>query len=242
MASRSIFSPASLFTNRLLLLQNSGNLPNIGRENSTYVLGIRHASGNRIFVKSPRHSPKRTEPVIDPRVDSGITEAANNSSKIRRLSIRVVAILGSVASGGLIGYLVWPRPTESSFSDHLKIVPIEGKGLGVVAARDIEAYTLICVESPAAIATDSEEVFLLCGRSSTESIMKAYHRMVPEIKTRFEALHEGARPFKAREERIWATNCFYWDKNSTGRSSAIFLGKADMLGERIPSLIDFTSS
>ena len=83
---------------------------------------------------------------------------------------------------------------------------------------------------------------MLCGRSSTKSIMKAYHRMVPEIKTRFEALHEGARPFEAREERIWATNCFYWDKNSTGRSSAIFLGKADMLGERISSLIDFTSS
>jgi len=99
-----------------------------------------------------------------------------------------------------------PAPTLRQFSDYLKIVPIEGKGFGVVAIKDIEPCTLLFAEAAAGAALVDPASLT----ASNESILQAVSHMTPEIRARFYALHEGPRPFITREMRIWKTNCFDW--------------------------------
>jgi len=58
-----------------------------------------------------------------------------------------------------------------------------------------------------------------------EFISQAYQRMMPEIRARFDALHEGSRPFETREMCIWKANAFVWGATQShgSCSSAIFL-------------------
>jgi len=118
-----------------------------------------------------------------------------------------------------------PRTNDSparTISEYLEIVPTVGKGFGTIAKKDVDAYTLLFSESPAAVAQGDQY-----DRSrEMTSIGHAYRRMTPGIRARFDALHEGSRPFKTREMRIWKVNAFSWDRteNDQGKmSSAICL-------------------
>jgi hypothetical protein len=110
--------------------------------------------------------------------------------------------------------------TARRISDYIEVIPIEGKGLGTVAIRDIEAFTLLYTESPACIAVEKPRQ----PHITMAAIAEACRKMAPNIRARFDALHEGSRPFQTREMRIWKTNCFEWDpvENRNG-FSAIFL-------------------
>jgi hypothetical protein len=111
-------------------------------------------------------------------------------------------------------------PTARKISDYIEIIPIEGKGLGTVATRDIEAFTLLYTESPAGIAVEKPRQ----PHITMASIAEACRKMGPDIRARFDALHEGSRPFQTREMRIWKTNAFLWDPvEDRNGFSAIFL-------------------
>lgn len=83
-------------------------------------------------------------------------------------------------------------------SEYLEVIPIQGKGLGVVAVRDVSSCTLLITESPAGIALGSP----LLRSASNQSILEACCKMTPETRARFLALHEAPRPFETREMRI----------------------------------------
>lgn len=113
-----------------------------------------------------------------------------------------------------------PSHTKTSparkISEYLEIVPIQGKGFGTIATKDISAYTLLFTDSPAGTAP--------CQPLESAPITQATRLMPPLIKARFDALHEGARPFETREMRIWKTNAFLFDPVKDRNSlSAIFL-------------------
>jgi hypothetical protein len=112
------------------------------------------------------------------------------------------------------------KSSTGKISDSIEVVPIEGKGLGTVATRNIEAFTLLYTESPAGIAVEQPRQ----PHITMVSIAEACRKMAPDIRARFDALHEGSRPFQTREMRIWKTNCFGWDVVENGNGfSAIFL-------------------
>jgi hypothetical protein len=110
--------------------------------------------------------------------------------------------------------------TARRISDYIEIIPIEGKGLGTVATQDIEAFTLLYAESPAGIAIENPRQLHI----TMVSIAEACRKMGLDIRARFDALHEGSRPFQTREMGIWKANAFLWDPVEDRKSfSAIFL-------------------
>jgi hypothetical protein len=68
-----------------------------------------------------------------------------------------------------------------TFNKLLKVVPIEGKGFGVVATQDIEANTRLFCESPAALAVS----FFIDRAREAASISSACAEMDPSTKERF---------------------------------------------------------
>jgi hypothetical protein len=106
-------------------------------------------------------------------------------------------------------------------SDYLEVIPIEDKGFGTVATQDVEAYTYMFFESPAATAIDKP----LNRPQSIAYIAEAYRQMTPKIRAHFDTLHEGSRPFETREMRIWKANLFTWGATDRDGScvSNIFL-------------------
>jgi hypothetical protein len=111
-------------------------------------------------------------------------------------------------------------PSRLKISDYLEIVPIKGKGLGVIALKDIPAYTTIHKEFPAAVAE----------RFPTEietysSISEACRQLAPRIRTQFETLHQGTNLGDSQDVRIWNANNFHWaDRRlKPGSYGAIFL-------------------
>jgi hypothetical protein len=112
-------------------------------------------------------------------------------------------------------------PQARRISDYLEIIPIEGKVFGTVATQDVEAYTFLHTESPAATVREK----IIDRPQSMEFISQAYQRMMPEIRARFDALHEGSCPFKTREMCIWKADAFAWGATQSDGScsSAIFL-------------------
>ena len=83
-----------------------------------------------------------------------------------------------------------PSPARK-ISDYLEVLTIEGKGFGVVARKDVDAYTLLCSESPVAISRGDQ----LNRPLEMAFIAQAYRRMAPEIRALFDALHEDLRSF-----------------------------------------------
>jgi len=109
-----------------------------------------------------------------------------------------------------------------TISEYLGIMPIEGKGFGTVARKDVDAYTLLFSESPTATAQGNQ----LDRPREMAYIEEAYRRLSPGIQAQFDTLHEGSRPFQTREMRIWKANAFAWDRkdNNDGKlTHAIFL-------------------
>jgi hypothetical protein len=57
-----------------------------------------------------------------------------------------------------------------------------------------------------------------------------------DIRARFDALHEGSRPFQTREMRIWKTSAFLWDPVEDRKSfSAIFLNMSRINHSCLPN-------
>lgn len=94
-----------------------------------------------------------------------------------------------------------PRPGR--FSDYLKMAPIEGKGLGVVAARDIDPCTLLLAEPPVGIILEGSTL-----SETNRNILGVCCQMDPETRGRFLPLHEAPNQFVSKEASIWKTNFF----------------------------------
>ncbi|KUJ07693.1 uncharacterized protein LY89DRAFT_677479 [Mollisia scopiformis] len=120
--------------------------------------------------------------------------------------------------------LAHPSPFETSpsrqISKYLKVVPVDGKGLGVVATQDIKPFTLLLAECPDIADLDDRD-----RPKEIASVAAAYRRMSPIVRTRFNELHEAKSKSETRELRIWRTNALYWNPNKDlkAESMAAFL-------------------
>lgn len=114
-----------------------------------------------------------------------------------------------------------PQKTKRiKISEYLEVVPVVGKDLGVIAFRDIPAYTTILKETPVAVARHHRTEIETSG-----AITDACNQMAPSIRAQYETLHEGTRPFSSQHVRIWKANSFHWSDRRLrpGRYGAIFL-------------------
>lgn len=148
-----------------------------------------------------------------------------------------------------------PKP-HYRISEYLRIATIKGKGLGVVATKDIEACTLIFAEPPAACSFDynlalqsilskffrtrglSRFKFVLINKAhdfasflTKRNILRSCQLMTPETRARFHSLHaaEDPRlPNMTKECLIWRTNARQWSSPETEVSTSHGLARLCM--------------
>lgn len=124
--------------------------------------------------------------------------------------------------------------SSGQISKYLKVVAIEGKGLGTVATQDIEPYTCLLSESPIAIV---EETFRDLAKDK-DAIATAYRALSPGNRARFDALHEAPLPLETREMRIWTANSLVWDPRNANVEiiqNAVFLNMSRVNHACVPN-------